>query len=397
MALPIYVLKLTGSAAATSGVVAAAVAPSLLLGLVAGVFVDRWDRRRLMVVTNMLQGVALLPLVVVDSANRLWIVYAVVFISSALAQFFAPAENALLPRLVDESELPAANSLNALNNNIARLIGPTIGGVLATTVGLVGVSLVDAASFVAAAGLIALIRGRFIAVPETAPPVRRALFQELGEGFGAIARSRVTQAILLMLAIAAIGEGVIGSVFPIFVTGPLKGDAPELGWLMSAQAVGGILGGLTGAAVGRRLTPARMVTLSVIAFGTIDLIIFNYPRWFSAIGPELVLFAVVGVPGALAFAGLMTLLQTEVSDAVLGRVFAAALVIEALATLAGAGLAAAFTARVGVLNMLTVQGSAYLVAGIAFAAMARRPRDVRAIRPGAVPVGAAGDGYRPYE
>src|SRR5262249_51248553 len=100
VALPIYVYKLTGSPAATSAVVAVSVVAALLAGSVAGVYVDRWDRRRVLIGANLLQVGAILPLLAVDSADRVWIVLLVAFVESALGQFVAPAEHALLPALV---------------------------------------------------------------------------------------------------------------------------------------------------------------------------------------------------------------------------------------------------------------------------------------------------------
>src|SRR6266545_4477860 len=153
IALPIYVYQLTGSALATSTIFIAKRLPNLLLGSVAGVFVDRWDRKRTMVVANLLLAFALLPLLVVRSAGQLWIVYIVALIESTIVQFFSPAENALLPRLVGEEHVVAANSLNALNDNLARLIGPALGGLVAVWLGLAGVALIDAASFFIAGAL----------------------------------------------------------------------------------------------------------------------------------------------------------------------------------------------------------------------------------------------------
>ena len=97
---------------------------------------------------------------------------------SALSQFFMPAENALLPSLVAADQLPVANSLNALNNNIARLAGPAIGGLLAAAIGLSGIVLVDALSFLPAAALVAGIRGSYSVARDTSerrPGVRREL------------------------------------------------------------------------------------------------------------------------------------------------------------------------------------------------------------------------------
>src|SRR5215210_4404452 len=99
IALPIHVYQVSGSALATSGVVAAVVAPGVLLGSFAGVFVDRWNRRTTLVVGNVLLAAATLPLVAVRDESWLWLVYPIVFGLSTLEQFTEPAENAFLPRL----------------------------------------------------------------------------------------------------------------------------------------------------------------------------------------------------------------------------------------------------------------------------------------------------------
>src|SRR5205807_160246 len=139
--LPIYVYQLTGSALATGAMFAAGMLPSLLLGSVAGVFVDRWDRQRTMVIANGLLALSLLPLLAVHSASEVWIVYLVALVESTVAQFFRPAEAALLPNLVGEQDLVPANSLNALNGNLARLVGPPVGGAVAALFGLAGVTI----------------------------------------------------------------------------------------------------------------------------------------------------------------------------------------------------------------------------------------------------------------
>src|ERR1051326_4041254 len=156
--LPIYVLILTQSVLATSIMLIAARLPNLLFGLVAGVFVDRWNRQRIMVVCHILFAIWLLPLLLVTSADRVWIAYVVMFVESSIEQFFVPADNALVPTLVSKDHLVAANSLNSLSSNLARLVGPALGGLVAGLFGLSGIVLVDAASFVVAGALIACIR-----------------------------------------------------------------------------------------------------------------------------------------------------------------------------------------------------------------------------------------------
>src|SRR5262249_24137304 len=124
---------------------------------------------------NLLQVGAILPLVAVHSADRVWIVLLVAMAELGLGQFVVPAEQALLPRLVAEDELVAANSLNTLNRNIARLGGPALGGIVAIPLGLSGAAALDAASFAIAAGLVALIGGSFRAPARAALAVPAAL------------------------------------------------------------------------------------------------------------------------------------------------------------------------------------------------------------------------------
>src|SRR5579872_2894603 len=141
--LPIYVLILTHSVLATSLMMIAARLPNLLFGVVAGVFVDRWNRQRIMVVGDVLSALWLLPLLFVTSADRVWLVYIVAFVESSIEQFFVPAENAMVPNLVSKEQLVAANSLSALSSNLARLIGPALGGVVAGFFGLPGIVIVE--------------------------------------------------------------------------------------------------------------------------------------------------------------------------------------------------------------------------------------------------------------
>ena len=157
VALPIYVYQATGSALATGAMFAAGLLPNVLLGSVARVFVDRWDRKRTMVAANALMALSILPLLLVPSTGWLWAVYAVAFVQSCFGAFNEPAENSLLPNLVEEGRLLSANSLNALNSNLARLIGPALAGFVVGWFGLAGVVVVDAASYLAAALLVSLI------------------------------------------------------------------------------------------------------------------------------------------------------------------------------------------------------------------------------------------------
>src|SRR5262249_28234071 len=136
IALPFYVFSLTGSTLATGFMFIVQTLPRVLLGSVAGVYVDRWDRRRTMIVADLLRGALLLAMLAVHSLDELWIVYIVAALQSIIAQFFIPAKNALIPRLVAPADLVDASALNSIGDNVARLTAPAIGGALLAWLGL---------------------------------------------------------------------------------------------------------------------------------------------------------------------------------------------------------------------------------------------------------------------
>jgi MFS family permease len=380
IALPAYVFELTHSTLATGAMFIAGTLPSLLLGSVAGVFVDRWDRQRTMVIINLLQAVGLLPLLFVRPTDFLWLIYMVAFAQSVLTQFFDPAENALLPNLVGEENLLPANSLNALNNNLARLIGPTLGGAVAIGLGLAWVVLIDAGSFLAAALLIGLIRQPKRAASATALKVAAlsfmAIWRELLAGLQLVLRERLVTILFAISAITAVGEGIISVLFIPFVTQVLGAEALELGWLMSAQAIGGLLGGLMIARLGTRIKPRALLGFSAIVFGLVDLAIFNYPAFFPGIAIALVLFVVVGLPSAAFGASYATLLQSSVVDEYRGRIFGALNTTFALLMLGGMGFASVAGDLLGILPVINIQGYVYVMAGLLALALLRRARTI---------------------
>jgi MFS family permease len=368
IALPIAVLKLTGSPAAVSAVVSASLLANLLFGAVAGAYVDRWDRKRVVIVVNVLQGAALLPLVLVDHADRVWIAVAVAFVESALAQFFKPAENALLPGLVRGTDLSAANTLNALNNNIGRLLGPAVGGLAATAFGLTGAALLDAASFLVAAAMCALISGHHRA-DRTGEPEHH-LVRELLDGLKALARNRIVRSIFVLIALGSVGEGMMSTLFAFYVVDGMHADARAMGWMMSAQAIGGIAGGLAGTRIINRFRPVPLITTSYTVFGIIDIAIFNYPRFDTTLWPVLAMFVLVGVPVGIHVGAIWTLFQIETPDRLRGRLFSAIWTGAAVAGMAGAAIAGSLGDKVSVLTLLTVQGAGPVVSAVLFRLMA---------------------------
>ena len=371
------VFAVTGSTVASALTMASAFAPQLLLGAVAGVFADRWDRRRTMIAADLLLAAGLLPLLLVHDASRVWIVFAVLFWEGCVEQFFSPAQQAMVPRLVPEDELVAANALSGQVSNVSRLAGSALGGVLAAAGGIVAVTLADAASFLASAVLLVLVRttGR-TAAREGNPlrpaavgggPVRgrlAAVGADLRAGLRLATRHRTLRLLMIFALVTSVGEGIMGTLFTPFVENVLHGTPQDLGFILAAQAVGGIAGGMAAAASGHRIPAARLLGLGAVLFGLVDLAIFLYPLGYVAVWPAIAGMIVVGLPGALTLAGLITLFQRSSEDAYRGRVFGALSALEGVSVLAGT-LGAGYLSRVaGIVPVLAVQGAGYVVAGL---------------------------------
>ena len=370
IALPVAVYELTGSALATGGLLIARAVPTLLLGSVAGVFVDRWDRKLTMVIANLVRAPILLLLLLVDSSDRLWLVYVVAFLTSVFSRFFRPAENALLPLLVARDDLIPANSLNSLNNNLSLLLGPALGGVIAARFGLSGVALADAASFLVAGVMILAIvtpaRAERSAEP-AAEGMRHAwarVWHEWLDGLRVIRGNPTLRIVFGVIAIGSIGEGVFGTAIWIFIDETLNGGPREAGWILSAQAVGGLIGAVVIGARARRVGAIRLMAWGAIGLGTIDLMTFNYPAVISGIWLAMILMAIVGVPASAFGAGYTTAIQSETEDAYRGRVFGALDATAALLAMVGAVIAGVATARLGPVLILSLDSLAYVAAGV---------------------------------
>lgn len=374
-ALPVYVYQQTGSALATSVMFMTYWIPGVLLGSVAGVFVDRWDRRRTMIAGDLAQGaVVLLLLVLVFAPSRdlVWVAYAVTLVQSSVRVFSSPAEGALLPTLVGEERLVPANSLNTLNDNIARFAGPPLGGVLIGLYGLGSVVLVDALTFLFAAAMVSRV-----SVPRKSAGARQgpagaeltevamsrwaSVWTDWLDGLRVIARSRVVAVLFLIMAVGTLGNGILSPLIVPFVQEVLRGGAIGYGALLTAQGVGGLLGGFLVGQWGTIVSPSKLIVLGLLAIGLILLAMFNLPSLPLAVA----LFALLAVPFVAQAIGTQTLLQTAVPDGFRGRVLAASGTTAALLSLAGAAAAGALGDLLGVVPMLNASAALFILAGLA--------------------------------
>ncbi|HJU36895.1 MAG TPA: MFS transporter [Gaiellaceae bacterium] len=355
-ALPFFVFERTHSTIATAGMIAAELGPSILIGSFAGVYVDRLDRRRLLVVTNALQALAVTALLVVAHGGPLWVVYAVAAGQSVLASFSQPAESALLPSLVAPEVLLAANSLTALNSRLARLVGVPLGGLLLGLFGLTPVVLADGASFLAA--------GLMIAGVTVAPRVRTAepasFSGEWREGLRVIRRERAIAVLFGVLGLMTFGGTMLDPLYVAWVRDALHRGPQIYALLLTAHSVAGIFGSLAAGVWGARFTPRVLVGWTSLIAGAALIVKFDVPRLELALALSLL----GGATSVVSSVAIETLVQTTVREDFRGRVFAALGASGALFSLAGALVGGVAAQSLGVTPMLNVAAGLVIVAGV---------------------------------
>ena len=361
IALPLYVFAATGSALGASTVFIAELLPVLVFGPVLGVLVDRFDHRRTMIALTLAQGLVLLPLLLA-SPDRLWIVYLVAAAQAGLAAGLQPARQALLPRLVLSQQLGSANSLVAVSDNLARLVGSPLGGIVFATLGLGGVVVMDVASHLLSAVLLLLARVDAPAVVVPAPAV--GLLRDLAGGISTIRRTAPLGVILVIECLAALAQGVFLVLFVVFVVRILGANDTEVGLLRGVQAIGGILGGLVVGLLIRRLSTRTLIGWGYLGFGSIALVTWNFAPVSTVVAFYVALFVAMGIPAIATTAGTITLVQGVTPPGSIGRVVATMSTLALAAQ--GVGLVAAgiLADRIGVLPILDAQAALYLACGV---------------------------------
>ncbi len=373
--LPIYIYSLTHSIAATSGSFLAEQIPQILLGSVAGVFVDRWNRKWVIVITNLGLALGLIPLLFIHDASQVWLVYLVAVIESCLSQFLS-AESALLPRLVGEEQLVEANTLNTFSSNAARLIGPTVGGLVAALLSLPGVALLDGLSFLLAGLLTACIiidatPQRTLPAAKNAAASKSKVWSEWLAGLRLIPRERILLGFFIVMALAAFADGLFLVLLAPFVKTMLHGGADTIGYLFSAQAAGGLVGGLFMLRLAKQISPARLIGVCGLVNAAVCLVLFNYTPFIAGVAPAFICFAMLGIVSIGFFVQLTTLLQINTPEAYRGRIFGAYSMVWALFLLLGTLLTGLFGDHTSIIFLLNIQSLLFIPAAIIGLALLR--------------------------
>ncbi len=356
MALQVFVYELTGSAMALGGLATIQALPTLVVGPIAGVLVDRWDRRRIMLVSQAARALLVLLLVVRPTLPA---VYVVAVGAAAIGLFYLPARNALLPMIVRRDQLLSANSFSMTTGTLLMMLAPALASLV---IGLWGSSVafaVNAASFALAAGTVIAIR--VPARPEDELPAKEQHWLvDLRDGLQFVRRTPLIRGLLIVFGFQAIGFSVLPVLQIIWVDRVLHMPPSAFGYIMSVFAVGMLAGGALIAAVGERIPQTRMIVLAACGYGALFILLAG-ASWMPLI---FALVALLGVCEAATSVAVPTLLQHTVPDELRGRVFSVQNVVLTALNIVGMGVAGAAAELAPVQTIMVVGGAISLCGGI---------------------------------
>ena len=351
LAIMLYLVTHSPSMVAV-GLIAKA-APTVLFGLVAGALVDRFDRQRVMILSDIARAVLT---VTIPFLALTWLpgVFVVVFLVATASTLFNPAKQAILPSLVPADFLVKANSLISSSEKTMELLGFSIAGVIAAVASWQPLFIIDAATFIISAVTLLGVadQGRL--------PARTVrLFEDIAEGSRFILTNRTLRS-TMALAFAAV---IFGSLtFPILVVmsyGPLKGGALGYGVLEAAIGAGAIVGALAAPAAMARWRAGVLILLGVIGTG-----IAGALTGFSQNIPAAAVFLFIsGAANTLYYVSMISVTQREAPDRMLGRVMSSRFLLVQLGLLAGMAVSGPLTDRLGAPLVFVVAGILLICAG----------------------------------
>jgi MFS transporter, DHA3 family, macrolide efflux protein len=360
-----------------SGVMIAIGLPRLIFGVLAGVFVDRWDRRITMLVSDLIRPAITLLLIPAFLMQNLWMIYVLAFLLSAVGTFFIPAKGALIPNMVPAEHLTAANAFTQTSVMMAFFVGPALAG---GTFALVGEGnmwvafVVDAVSFLVSGLMIWLIR-----MPKEATQVSLRtqedagtasnrsevgkVWAELMVGLKALVLNRAMSVLALVFGITMLGIGALNVLWVVFLRSAFGFQTTELAWRFAVIDIA-FFAGMAAASVLvgsflNKLAPKLFIVWGLILAGVTTLPIGFLPDYWLVVAAMLL----VGLTVAPINTGVTTLMQIVVPNSQLGRVGGGIATVSETANITSMALAGVLGSILGIPLVFFISGVLLVLAG----------------------------------
>jgi MFS family permease len=368
------VYRLTGSVLLLGVVGFSSQIPTLVLAPFAGVLVDRWNRHRILVVTQVLSMLQSFALAGLSFAGIITVrdVLLLQMLQGIINAFDTPARQSFVVEMItDRNDLPNAIALNSSMVNLSRVIGPSIGGVIIAAVGEAWCFFLDGVSYIAVIASLLAMR----VVLRKRDATTTAMADELRDGFRYVSGFPPVRSALLLLALVSIMGMPYSVLMPAIAANVLHGDSHTLGFLMTSTGIGALAGAFYLASRSSVVGLWRVIAVAACTFG-VGLVLFSFSR---NVVLSMVLLPVAGAGMMVTMASTNTVLQTIVDERLRGRVMSFYAVAFLGTAPVGSLLAGVVADSVGPTNTILLGGLACIAGGVWFGI--RLPKFRALVRP----------------
>ncbi|NTU79542.1 MAG: MFS transporter [Chloroflexales bacterium] len=318
----ILVYQLTGSALHVGLVLLAATIPALVVGLFAGVLIDRYDRKRIMIAADLVRAALVLAMPFVAAFGVGWL-YLLVILAGVANQFFEPAHLSILPDIADEEELAAANALMEVSTQIAWALGFAAAGLIAALGSTAWAFYIDAATFLLSGVCIATAKITSQAAPVEAQPGAAAILSELRDGISYMAQRPELRSLLLLRVPVVLSFGLTNALLLPFTLRALGASEFEYGLIEGIASIGILVGGLLMAHVAHRMQEGQWIAVGLLIMAVEQVLTVQ----LGAVPLAMVLLFIGGVANAPVMVATRLLIQRVAASELRGRVASAYYVI----------------------------------------------------------------------
>ncbi len=327
----ILVYQRTGSSLSVGLMLMATSLPTLLIGMIAGVFVDRLDRKKIMIASDLSRGVLILMIPFLTAIDITWL-YVLVFISSAISTFFMPAYDSIIPELASDEELTAANSMIAISTFGSTAVGFAASGLLAAY-SIEIAFYIDAATFFISALLMSGIRVTPIQVEEKASVA--VVVRNLQAGFKVLFGAQVLRAIVAISIFYSFFVGIGNTLLLPFARNALHATTFEYGLQEGLTSLGFVVGSLLLAKYADRLREGLWIVIGLLGMG-IGYFLYSFS---NSVPIAIVVITFAGLMNAPFAIARRTILQRNSRREIRGRLFGAHMALTRFGMLVGMGAA----------------------------------------------------------
>jgi CRP-like cAMP-binding protein/predicted MFS family arabinose efflux permease len=332
LAASILVYRVTGSVLSVGLMLIATAGPTVLIGLFAGVFVDRYNRKRILLISDLLRAFLIFLIPFLIPINILWL-YVIVALCSAITQFFDSAHASILPETASNEELAAANALMAISSVGSTMIGFAAAGLIVSKLSVVWAFYLDAASFGISALLIWFTR--VPSLPIVGNTSLRAIGQNLKAGLHVVTEVPILRSLFIVVTPIFLIFGLQNALLLPFAIKVLGGNEFQFGLQQAAEAVGVAAGSLLMGRLADRIREGQWLAISYLLMAVAS-VAYSYS---TTIALGIFLIGVIGFVNAPSFIGRQLVIQRATPRDMRGRVNSAFFVVRDVMFVAGMALA----------------------------------------------------------